>query len=506
MDIQEAKNRLDKIRTDEKERAGVFTVAFSGVFSSGKSSVLNYLMDYGDFMLPVGDFPITKVVTRIQYGNSLKFYCFANNQQKKTKISREKFENIVIGKEKLPKGCREIMIEIPAAILKDGVVFVDTPGFLDEMGGELEKMSREAVLKSDLVIFCTSAVSLGHQFEREYIEELEESIGNFCMIVNHMDCCNTEEDRETIEDKAAFLMKDKGGQYLGNLFGRNYFFTVAAGAGRTLNGFDSYIAYALGDMRLRERIKQSSVKKIEAFRRKMLALDAEVELAALKEQYEDAAKQHKRRKSEIETQNRMAALNNERERTKLIGVYMAQLGEAAEQAESGIKALNADAFVQRAREVIKESYLPVAKIADSKLKLTGQNALTERFNQKISSFQITKPEQVVIRRRGFLERVVGAVENMITLETLDLDLIIDPECVYGYSDYKSPTVSDMKSNLYPKLLQCLQSAVNEYSPEKSVAPQTGLEQHLGNLEQKIAAWEEVIRKCLENEGKEEEPI
>ena len=75
MERNEAIKKLSQIKIDDEQRKTDFTISFCGVFSSGKSSILNNLLDCADFKLPVGVFPITKVITRIRYGKTLKFYC-----------------------------------------------------------------------------------------------------------------------------------------------------------------------------------------------------------------------------------------------------------------------------------------------------------------------------------------------------------------------------------------------------------------------------------------------
>ena len=54
-----------------------FCIAFCGVFSSGKSSLLNALLDCGN-VLPTGINPVTKIITRIRYGKSIALHCIVD--------------------------------------------------------------------------------------------------------------------------------------------------------------------------------------------------------------------------------------------------------------------------------------------------------------------------------------------------------------------------------------------------------------------------------------------
>lgn len=496
MTIEEASVQLDRIETDAEGRKDDFTIVFCGVFSSGKSSVLNYFLDSREFSLPVGNFPITKLITRIRYGNSLRFLYRDRTGGAERDIGRERFRRLVIGEEAVPNGCTEIVVEVPSPLLKSRVVFVDTPGFLDEMGGDLERMSREAVLKGDLAIFCTSAASLGHQFEREYIAELEESIGNYCMIVNHMDCCNTPEDRDDIYEKAASLMQGKGGQALNNLFGRTCFFTIAAGPAKTLNKFDSYLSYALQDMKLRSRIKAVSHKKTTAFRKHRLAMEIEAELENLRERMEDVRNRHVKLRSKLDAQCRQAELDNRMERNRLLTRYGAEIEQATEMLVSKIRCLKyPKTFVTDVRSMILAAYMGIADKVDADTGFEGDLQLRGKFASACSNVTVARPELVVTRRLGFLERAGKTLYNAFLFESLDPDLVLEGDCEYGYTDYQTPTVEAVRNELEPKLRETLRIALEHYEKEKPVSMDTGLGQELADLGSKTSAWESLLHRC-----------
>lgn len=495
MTIEEASERLDRIEADAKERKDVFTIVFCGVFSSGKSSILNFFLDSKDVSLPVGNFPITKLITRIRYGDSLRFLykeCIGGVERN---IDQERFERLVVGKEAVPDSCTEIVVEFPSPILKNGVVFVDTPGFLDEMGGDLERMSREAVLNGDLAIFCTSAASLGHQFEREYIEELEESIGNYCMIVNHMDCCNTPEDRDDIYKKAASLMQGKGGQALNNLFGRAYFFTIASGPAKTLDKFDSYLSYALQDMKLRGKIKAVSYEKTTSFKKHHLAMDIEVELENLHQRMEDVQSRHMKLRAKLDAQRRQVELDNRTERDRLLTQYRAEIEQATENLVSKIRHMNnPQTFVNDVKSMIQTAYMGIADKVDAAAGFKGDKRLRKKFASACSKMVIAKPKLVVTRRLGFLERAGRTLHNVFLFESLDPDLVLENDCEYGYADYQTPAIQAVRSELEPKLREKLQTALERYEKEKPVSVDTGLEQELVDLETRMSAWESLLSK------------
>jgi GTP-binding protein EngB required for normal cell division len=102
-------------------------IALFGRVSSGKSSLLNYMVQSD--VLPVGVNPITAVPTRLAYGKEPKVSVwFAHKSSEQVDIGRlPEF----VTEELNPansKHVTRITVELPSARLRDGVVLVDTPG------------------------------------------------------------------------------------------------------------------------------------------------------------------------------------------------------------------------------------------------------------------------------------------------------------------------------------------------------------------------------------------
>jgi GTP-binding protein EngB required for normal cell division len=104
-----------------------FEIALFGRVSSGKSSLLNYIVQSD--VLPVGVNPITAVPTRLAYGTEPKLSVwFAHKSSEQVDIGRlPEF----VTEEFNPANSKHVIritIELPSARLRDGVVLVDTPG------------------------------------------------------------------------------------------------------------------------------------------------------------------------------------------------------------------------------------------------------------------------------------------------------------------------------------------------------------------------------------------
>jgi GTP-binding protein EngB required for normal cell division len=104
-----------------------FEIAIFGRVSSGKSSLLNAMLETD--VLPVGATPITAVPTRLAYGEAAAINVwFANRLPERYEISRlPEFvsEHLNPGNE---KHVTRIVVQLPSRRLRNGISFVDTPG------------------------------------------------------------------------------------------------------------------------------------------------------------------------------------------------------------------------------------------------------------------------------------------------------------------------------------------------------------------------------------------
>ena len=114
---------LDRLETQR------FEIAVFGQVSSGKSSLLNHVLRFD--VLPVGVNPITAVPTRLVSGPEPRLTVeFADRRVERLEVTA--LPDFVT-EQRNPgnaKGVRRIVVELPAARLSEGIVFVDTPGLM----------------------------------------------------------------------------------------------------------------------------------------------------------------------------------------------------------------------------------------------------------------------------------------------------------------------------------------------------------------------------------------
>jgi GTP-binding protein EngB required for normal cell division len=104
-----------------------FEIAFFGRVSSGKSSLLNHIVQ--SEILPVGVNPITAVPTRLSYGATPGLtVSYAGKSSERLDISQ--LPELVSERHNPAnyKHVTRILVELPSPRLRDGVALVDTPG------------------------------------------------------------------------------------------------------------------------------------------------------------------------------------------------------------------------------------------------------------------------------------------------------------------------------------------------------------------------------------------
>ncbi len=141
---------------------GAFEIGVFGRVSSGKSSLLNHLL--GETVLPVGVTPVTAIPTRIRFGAAPRAIIeFAEDQAAEVDLSRLAEFSTEQQNPGNAKHVARITAEVPAPRLREGVIFVDTPG----LGSLATRGAEETVAylpRCDLgLVLVDGAATLTHE-------------------------------------------------------------------------------------------------------------------------------------------------------------------------------------------------------------------------------------------------------------------------------------------------------------------------------------------------------
>ncbi len=181
----------------ERMENGTFEIGVFGRVSSGKSSLLNHLLG-GDY-LPVGVTPVTAVPTRLSFGERPQVIVeFANSHPQVVELSAlADFAT----EQKNPgnaKHVSRIRVEVPAAKLREGITFVDTPG----LGSLATSGAEETVAylpRCDLGIVLVDAASTLTHEDLKVLQAIYQAGATAMVLVSKADLLNPA-DRERALD------------------------------------------------------------------------------------------------------------------------------------------------------------------------------------------------------------------------------------------------------------------------------------------------------------------
>lgn len=454
----EVRGRLSAI-LNEKPHESLILV-FCGTFSSGKSSLINALLCQ-QFKLPAGINPVTKLVTRLKYGR--KFEADYILEGAEYSLNQSELAKYIKGELPLPAGSREIVIKLPAEILKGGVEILDTPGYMDNE--DLTEITRAAVITADVAFFCCHATAAGKKFELDYFEELEESIGNFCVIINHIDSINYSiENFEQIKNFMEGNIGDRGRAIIHYITDEKIFYTIADGDCPHVEKFKNFTEHICCGLskKFRRRLQRFSYQKRTMHNLKMLQAEVRVQIQSGDFFYSCASEE-----IELEYQKaKTAYLAKCREIAEWMEKFQSDglkfLKEALASIEREFDSLEATGcfweFQERATAYLclKLSDVPTQLKAALKnsfpeLNLENKNFFANYF-AAVKKYNVPEPVSKRVKSRSASERVLWTILNVITFE---------PEIDDGYDtlyeNYAKAAKVHLQENLAGELEGVLKS-------------------------------------------------
>src|SRR5581483_7096976 len=183
-----------------------FEIAIFGRVSSGKSSLLNAILETD--VLPVGVTPITAVPTRLVYGESpVVNVWFANRSPEQFEISRlPEFVTEQLNPSN-EKHVARIIVQIPSQRLQDSVAFMDTPdlGSLTT-GGAAETLAY--LPRCDLGVVMIDAASTLTSDDLQTIQTLYQSGIPATVLLSKADLLNGGDRARVVEYIREHIKKD----------------------------------------------------------------------------------------------------------------------------------------------------------------------------------------------------------------------------------------------------------------------------------------------------------
>lgn len=199
----------------------VLRLAVIGEYSTGKSSFLNALLRTD--LLSVDDRPTTAVLTRLRYGAACDLRVQSRTAPESIlptpyapppggrgsmidsnghwldsalPLVRKRLHELSTEEGRQaggPVAAREIHLHFPLPMLKAGLEIIDTPGTNVDIQSH-RSVTKGAVESADACIFLMDARNAFKASEKQFLDEVRQSVGKCFFVVNKMDLLDPDED------------------------------------------------------------------------------------------------------------------------------------------------------------------------------------------------------------------------------------------------------------------------------------------------------------------------
>jgi len=172
---------------------GRFHLAVLGQFKRGKSNLLNALI--GEPILPMGVIPLTAAPTFIQYAETPKIRVQYQGGHVADKFSgasteeRSAYLAKFVTEEGNPQNrldVAEVQVDLPAPILKNGVVLIDTPG-IGSTYRHNTLVTLNFLQQCDAAMFLISVDPPITEVELEFLRQVREKVPRLFFVMNKID-------------------------------------------------------------------------------------------------------------------------------------------------------------------------------------------------------------------------------------------------------------------------------------------------------------------------------
>jgi small GTP-binding protein len=202
------KERIDRdlVKKLEEDR---FHLVVVGEFNHGKTTFVNALL--GQKVLPVGVTPTTATIHHIKYAETPEATVVYASGKRET-IPFNDAKSFAVGGGSATDDVDFLEVGLPASILKERILLVDTPG-VNDLSLQRADITYSYIPRADAVLFLLDAGQILKESERVFLEEklLKASRDKIIFVVTKWDLLSPDEQTEALayaKDKLAKLIKD----------------------------------------------------------------------------------------------------------------------------------------------------------------------------------------------------------------------------------------------------------------------------------------------------------
>lgn len=185
--------RKDRIPSLAAER---FHLVVLGEFNHGKTSFVNAMLRRP--LLPTGVTPTTAAIHHLRFGDEVKAELVSEAGDPE-EVSVDALSQFMVGGEGVKEGVRYLDLQVPSALLKTGVVLVDTPG-VNDLNQQRAEITYGYVPRADAVIFLLDAGQILKESERAFLKGklMHAAKDRLLFVMNKMDLLDEDERAEAL--------------------------------------------------------------------------------------------------------------------------------------------------------------------------------------------------------------------------------------------------------------------------------------------------------------------
>ena len=189
-----------------------FNLVVLGQFKRGKTTFINALL--GEALLPSAILPLTSIVTILEYGSQRKVEVHFLDGKSRD-IKPEEIHFYVTEKEnpKNEKGVKFVRVVHPAAILKKGIILVDTPGV-----GSLYENNTDVTYgflpRVDAGVFLLTVDPPLSREEIAFLKDVYPHVERIFFVLNKVDYVDQEDIDEVLDFSAGNLKEALGSNHI----------------------------------------------------------------------------------------------------------------------------------------------------------------------------------------------------------------------------------------------------------------------------------------------------
>jgi hypothetical protein len=174
-----------------------FNLAVVGQLKRGKSTLMNAVI--GRDLLPTGLLPLTSAITALCYGPRESVWLRRRGWTFEQEIGTEALPEYVTerGNPGNEKGLVEARVELPLALLRRGLYFIDTPG-VGSASRENTATTYGFLPATDAVILVTSVESPMGADEQRFLGDIRDHVSRLMVVVNKIDLVVGDERQEVL--------------------------------------------------------------------------------------------------------------------------------------------------------------------------------------------------------------------------------------------------------------------------------------------------------------------